>query len=1135
MASTDLMPDDDALARASAALERLDRLADIGGLAADLRRHGLKVTPGGEIRAAGLLTRLSRAGVAIASGADAAAWLAPILVAGRNDQDACRRRIAEWWDMRDPAAARRDAAIAEAAREAEAVRADAVRRRNAVRIVIAGLAGAVAAALFYVGLLLLQSVPLDLTGQQRDSDQTTEQEPASPAQVTAVEAYSRIVVGRVLPALILFLPFGAGTWALLTLRRRGTGTLRREFGTGALYQSVQVPPVETALFRGAAASTAARALKRYTLREGRGLDTTASIRDTVRAGGFPHVRRALRRISHEYVVIVERGGADDHVALIADALCARLAAEDVAFVRYDAHGHFRHLRHVAGRRHGRPVESLAEVAGRHMGARLIVVGPGDAFFDPHGGGLSDAPGFAPSGREQRVFGSFEAPVLLSTTAEDRWGDLERSIVAEGVAVFPATTGGLAAAAGYFAARSEELETVAGGDGIPPGEDQLVTLFRRDRARLASDVAPEAAEAARIARLLQAWMGDASGFRLLAAVFAFPQIGLAMTRYLADRIEGRVVDEELAVMLARLPWLRDGRAPDWLRLAVWKALSDDDRARVRDGLRAVVRELGLGEPGARPAAGAPAGQVDVLADPDLRQLALARLGLGPELVTGESLFLRFLDDTDPDGPDQPLGGIRQSLGWPRILGAAALLAAGISAAAGLAGPLAGPLAGLRSWFGGLINTIPATPAGPGIVFTLLVVLLFAYWRMTLNCVARPQEAAGDFPWWYPHGRWLARSRLAEAQLIERIGDLRKEAASLDPLQPARLDAFGAEIGQQQRRLSALRTEIRDRETRALRFDRHFRRLSHLEWPLHAIVLAIGWGAAAGSNGPAYFGLLFAFFAGLFLVLRVFRRLGRAPAAVPETPRGPLPSLRTARFGGLLLAFPLPVVAAAGLLHVDAAMADISRLPVGERTGQLENFAFGRVQFLVALAATAAATFAVLARVAGAGWSDPAGAAVRLAAAFTVHLVGIVFWILMLLAASLVAAALVQATGVTNVAGAIEIIASVFPPLFLVGPIWLLARQLPSYARALGTVQGTILFIVIVVATLRMLGSELEAPGSLLMPGHDGRFTSWPTITVLGTVLFVFAAGAATRHLNFEFAPGTEPPSADPSHTVPPVPS
>lgn len=1111
-----------AVEEARAALGRLGRLRDLDELAVDLRGRGLKISPATEIRAAGLLTRLTRAGVTVTDGADAARWLAPILVAGRDDQELCRKRIVEWWHRHDPAAVswRRDMkSSADAARQ---MQVDTGRRRLSLRIGMAALALALLAALLYPDWSSVQngrSIRVDPTPP------VTSPEPEVPAPITpdpvpdpgkpdpgipgADETYAGVFTRKLLPLLVLFAPFAAAIWAMLTFWRRGTATLRRAMGAGKLFQSVPIPAVESDLFNGADASRAARGLKRATWRTGQGLDVPASIRETIRASGMPQVRHSTRRITHDYVLICERGGADDHVVLLADALSQRLAVEDVPFVRFDAHGHFRHLRHAKGRRHGRGVDSLAEIAGRHMGSRLIVLGAGDAFFDAYGAGLSDALGFVSSGRERRIFGAFDAPVLLSITPPARWGDRERRIMDEGVAVFPATTAGLASAAGYFTAMDEEIVEHVPDSEIAVGEDQLLSLMRRDRARLASDVAPEAAESARIARLLRAYMGDASAFRVLAAIFTFPRITLGLTRFLAWRIENRIIDEELAGKLARLIWLRDGRAPDWLRRAVLNALGEDDRRRLREGLTEMVNELGLGRHSGA-AGGEPdnvdnGGKVDIHVDPGLRHLALIRLGLGHELVTGESLFLKFLDGADLDELDQPVTGVKAPPGWPRIGGAMALGVAGVLFAVALSASVVGFGPDLSGWVFRRLENVAEDSVNISIVLLGPV-----YWFLTLDSVARPVGQADDtIPWWFPGRRWLRRFPAADAGMLNALGRLARRQAEMAQAEPeARLE-FAEELREQQRQLSALRAERRVRMSRLERLRGRVRQLRDLEWPAHGIVLALIWAGSIASEIPAQADLLIVVTAAMFLGLRLANRLGHGIAIVPGPERFTVSTMRSLRLGALALAAPLVVTAIRGLMEMNSLSV----------TG---GFLTGLALFVMAVGAVSTATFAVLAHLRGPSWGGLGPAARRLAPVLVLHLVAATAWLALLIFILIAFFSSYDlfdfSTGLGNA----------LPALFLIGPCWLLARQLPAYAPVL---RGVIWTAIVVGGAMAIGLAEFipEIPASWLMAEEGNVFSNWPTIGLVTMLCMIFGTGAMAGRLPFEITgrePGPQPPLVGP---------
>jgi hypothetical protein len=129
--------------------------------------------------------------------------------------------------------------------------------------------------------------------------------------------------------------------------------------------------------------------------------------------------------------------------------------------------------------------------------------------------------------------------------------------------------------------------------------------------------------------------------------------------------GRRVDEEMVAKLARLPWMRDGRMPDWLRIALWNQLPQVQKEKIRAAINVM---LDLAEEIQK-------GQADWREMDRRVQLAIARPKTGflskvlsdsarPPGMLAEQLFLDFMHGIQHDPIKSVLepeaaGGIRRA--------------------------------------------------------------------------------------------------------------------------------------------------------------------------------------------------------------------------------------------------------------------------------------------------------------------------------------------------------------------------------------------------------------------------------------------------------------------------------------------
>lgn len=645
------MPAADPIKRQAEILNRLGGGRALADIVARLGRRGVAVTLDRRLRAEDMLRRLAAEGVDLNAGTVLADWLAPLLATSAEEalivreeaMAACRLRRAE--TLPQPP--------------------DPPRRRPGWQAVAIGLV----AVLFVTGLAIL-------IGEWNRGWSTPIAQPGTdaPAAAPVIQDLETVLRDRVLPVLLLLVPLGCIAWRVLRGPRAGT-VLRKMAGVGRAFDSLVPPTARTALFTDAVARRAAIALRHPDRSQGRELDVAATIRTTVANGGVPELRWRSQARVREYVLLCERAGAADHAALLAGPLCARLEAAGVNFARYDLDVGHAHVRHAGGRRSGPLLDRMLFMWRRHRGARLMVLGNADSFACRFDGPQGEA-------ELEKLLGRFETPVMLDLTPSDRRGWRQTWLERRGIALFPADERGLEAAASYLAQPAGDREERKAP--VLAGEDPLLTQLKADAVRLCSGTRPERREVGLLVRRLRSFVGDGDGLRLLAAIAAFPRISPAITLSLAEAVNGRPLATALAGRLALLPWLRSGRMPDWLRVAILRTLPEDERTLLRERLLQLLARFRSAAADPRRMPDPDGERVDILVAPGAVRQLLSDLGLGGGLVSGEGIFLRFLDGAPPEELDQPIATQRTPPSTRRITAAALIAVLGLGAAI-VAGP------------------------------------------------------------------------------------------------------------------------------------------------------------------------------------------------------------------------------------------------------------------------------------------------------------------------------------------------------------------------------------------------------------------------------------------------------------------
>lgn len=409
------------------------------------------------------------------------------------------------------------------------------------------------------------------------------------------------------------------------------------------------------------------------------LNIPATIRATVTAAGFPELRFGVRPRSPDYLVMGEREAPGDHLALVGRLLSTRLAEEQVAHSHYEFFGDPRRLQPIERGAPAPPVP-LTTALSRHDGARLML------FVESH-----DCFGEDASPEWLARIAETDRPALLDPRTPESWGNAEGRVHATGLGVFPLTDRGLAAY-GDFVNRA----TDAGRAPPAVGALDLPESFASARDLLLGNEAPDALLVSELVADLDTWL-DPAGRYWLRAVALFPYMDPGLTVFLGTALAGPdgapLMEEQRFLRLARLPWFRAGRMPDWLRRQLVRRLSPDQLRAATSAIQAFL--LPMDDADEALAINLARGQ-----DRRLRKRLLDWLKLSPESMLSDQLLIEALEGRRPDqlGIEAPSALIRRVRALWASSEARAVLAA-----------LAAMVA-IAAWQWPMTDLVPAGPTG-----------------------------------------------------------------------------------------------------------------------------------------------------------------------------------------------------------------------------------------------------------------------------------------------------------------------------------------------------------------------------------------------------------------------------------------
>lgn len=414
-------------------------------------------------------------------------------------------------------------------------------------------------------------------------------------------------------------------WRVVRQRR-----LRREVnGNSYPLADIAVRIGHNSLFAEDGLRAVMRRLRRHRARPSDRIDVTASIRATLAHGGMSVVRFGHRAVSPEYLLLNESEAPNDHLAALAVALAQRLDEASIANNRYEFFGDPAILRRASDREVGE-FEQLETVLSRHAGARLLLLMESADVAEI---------GTTPDWLEAALLSTTSA--LVNPRAAQCWSRQERHLNAIGLPSFSADTAGL----GQFADRlGSDAWDREGMERLRcDGEPDLAQFFARHRAMLLSATSPAPAQVAAVIANLERWL-DAGAMDWLRTIALFPVIAPGFTFFAgATLAEQNLVTQARFLAIARMPWLRTGEMPDWLRAALVAGFSE---ARLERATAVVEAYL-------MPPKGPVVSRADMLrlrraaTGSGARRKLIARLAVMDNPLSDDPLMLGALTGTPPE--------------------------------------------------------------------------------------------------------------------------------------------------------------------------------------------------------------------------------------------------------------------------------------------------------------------------------------------------------------------------------------------------------------------------------------------------------------------------------------------------------
>ncbi|HAJ46411.1 MAG TPA: hypothetical protein DCL54_07515 [Alphaproteobacteria bacterium] len=366
------------------------------------------------------------------------------------------------------------------------------------------------------------------------------------------------------------------------------------------YQHVKAPEAMRAIETNSAIQALGRKLRLRTITATQRVDVHATIRETIAKGGelvIPVYETARR--APDYLVLIERRNALDQEAQglrqLLRSLRNYLPAPQVFYFRLDPS----HLQPEDGKK---PL-AIQDLAARYPEHRLIILGAGDGLLDP----LTQRPRPATEWVK-----TWTRRTMLTPRPLAEWGRTEFAIANHlNMAIGRATPEGLQSLGRNLGLENEEMgrRLDMGGDGLAR---PVPAILRVTPQKWLYAAPPSDTPAEEVIRELRNYL-DGPTFDWLCALAVYPAVQWDLTLYLGvslaaepggDPARAPLYREDRVAALTRLPWLREGTMPNWLRVALIAEMEPEFAARVQTHLNKLFEER------RGPAAAAPAAGIDL---------------------------------------------------------------------------------------------------------------------------------------------------------------------------------------------------------------------------------------------------------------------------------------------------------------------------------------------------------------------------------------------------------------------------------------------------------------------------------------------------------------------------------------------
>jgi len=340
--------------------------------------------------------------------------------------------------------------------------------------------------------------------------------------------------------------------------------------------------IKEGLFQSVGLTRVAQQLRKHTPIATDSLDLKATIKRTIKAGGWFTPVTSYTQMIPEYLVLIDRTTFKDHQSHFIDALINQLMAQGVFVARYYFDGD---PRHCYPENDELPPVLLTELADQYPTHRLLMFAESNDFIDPITG--DSVPWI-----EQ--FSIWPQKTFFTSEPPGQWGYPEKLLEQANflIRTVPINEHDLTTLAEQIKAEIGPLDNV---NSKPKNFSHFPAYFNEFSHWWLERHAPAHPKITELLKQVRAFLGE-DGYYWFSACAVYPELRWHLTLYLGYNLKTTEGNPLLSkdnpnhahlAKLASLPWFRYGYMPNWLREQLIKDLSlpqeDEIRAQLKKSL------------------------------------------------------------------------------------------------------------------------------------------------------------------------------------------------------------------------------------------------------------------------------------------------------------------------------------------------------------------------------------------------------------------------------------------------------------------------------------------------------------------------------------------------------------------------